>query len=185
MGRVKEDYYEQVDRGYFNIDDKNVCADCFYDYSIINFIKDNAGHKKCDYCGSISEVPIAAEMNDVLAIIMEGIFSEWGDPSDEGIGWESSEGGWQGEVLDSYDLIYDEEIIPTSNNKILEDILESIQERQWCKRNYYGLRTENILISSWSYFSKLVKHKMRYVFFRSNEKKDELYEESIPPSIML
>lgn len=107
MGLVKEYYLSQLDRGYFDIGDKYVCPDCFDDYAIKDFITKNAEKTACDYCGNSSPKAIAAPIDEVLHIIMDGIRSEWGNPEDEGVAWESKEGGWQGKVIDSYDLLMD------------------------------------------------------------------------------
>ena len=108
MGYMKRLWEEQIARGFDFVGDKYVCADCFNDYAIRKFINDNAKEKVCSYCGAHSSEPIAAYIDEIIGFIVEGIESEWGDPDNEGVPYETAEGGYQGKVIDSYDLIKDE-----------------------------------------------------------------------------
>lgn len=186
MGQAKEYYYSQLDRGYFDIGEKWVCPNCFDDYAIKEFIKDHAEEKHCDYCGRKSRKIISAPIDEVLHHIMDGIHSEWGAPENEGVPWESREGGWQGEVIDSYDLIMDQSIIPTDNEEILNDIFHSIEGNQWCQKNFYELPPDKALKYAWDDFSRKVKHSTRYVFFQlRDDSEDYRGHEEIPPYAML
>ncbi len=182
MGQWKE----QLIRGYFDIGEKYVCENCFDDYAIKEFIVENAVKKHCDYCGLSSNKKISAPIDDVLSFIMDGIYSGWSDPGDEGVPWESREGGWQGYVIDSYDLIRDQWIVPTENEEILEDITNAIAEMQWCRKNFYQLPLDDALIFGWERFSKKVKHSTRYVFFQARDESNT-YEDpdDIPTYAML
>lgn len=186
MGRAKEYYYSQLDRGYFDIGEKYVCSNCFDDYAISDFIKEIVEKKKCDYCGRKSSKPIAAPIDEVLELIMNGIHSEWGHPEDEGVAWESREGGWQGKVIDSYDLIMDQQIIPTENEEILNDVIGAIEGNQWCQKDFYELPPKEVLKYGWSNFARNVKHSVRYFF---NQPKDDpegyMGHEEIPTHAML
>lgn len=186
MGRVKEYYYSQLDRGYFDIGEKYVCSNCFDDYAIKDFIKENVEKKKCDYCGRKSSKPIAAPIDEILELIMSGIQSEWGHPENEGVAWESREGGWQGKVIDSYDLIMDQEIIPTENEEILNDVLGAIEGNQWCQKDYYELPPDEALKYGWSNFARNVKHSVRYFFNQTKDDSDGYRgHEEIPTHAML
>ena len=99
MGRAKDYYYSQFDRGYFDIGEKYVCPNCFDDYAIKDFINENAEKNDCDYCGASSPKAISAPIDEVLHLLMDGIHLEWGAPEDEGVPWEFREGGWQGKVI--------------------------------------------------------------------------------------
>jgi len=187
MGLMKEFLIEQQERGYYYIGDKYVCSKCFDDYAICNFIERNAQKPVCDYCGnSSSDKLIAAPIDDVIGLIVEGIEFEWGDPNNEGVPWESKEGGWQGKVYDAYEILVDQVELTIENEKLFQDILNSISNRQWCQKNFYQLPPEKVLILGWDEFSKQVKYNTRYVFFRV-ENSNERYHgsEEIPPAQML
>jgi DNA-directed RNA polymerase subunit RPC12/RpoP len=102
MGYAKQKLLEAQERGWSSIGDKFVCAKCFDDYALSQLVTENAAEFKCDYCGHRSrKKPIAAPMDEVMEAIDEGIRSEWGHPDDEGIIYESAEGGYQGTVIDT------------------------------------------------------------------------------------
>lgn len=185
MGYWKNRQIEQQDRGYQFIEGKYVCSRCFADYAIKDFVELIADEYKCDYCGRTAKKPIAADMDEVLGFISAGIKTEWGDPNNEGVGWE---GGWQGaDVIDSYYLFreYIEELDET-NEAVMDAIVSAFSDSQWCQRDPYGLPPDRALVLSWEQFSDQVKHKTRYVFFRLEREEDE-YEihETVSPSQML
>lgn len=183
MGRAKERHMAELARGFYPVGDKYACENCFDDYAICEFIKANADEKECGYCGRRSTEPIAAHIDGVIEFILEGIKTEWGDPNNEGVPWE---GGWVGKVIDSYDLIVDEIALGVDNEELLQDIIDSIVDHQWCQRHFYLLQPEEALAFGWAEFSEQVKHHTRYVFFRaSDELKDFQGREEILPSQML
>ena len=75
--------------------DKYVCAECFSDYAIKEFIEQNAVDEKCSYCSNQSDKPIAAPLEELIEFIREGIETEWDDPVNC-VWYESAEGGWMG-----------------------------------------------------------------------------------------
>lgn len=181
MGFAKREWMEEIERGFRYIGDKCVCSNCFEDYAIKEFIKENAESQTCDYCSATNDELIAAEIDKVIAFIVDGIRSEWGDPNDEGVSWESREGGWQGaEVLDSYDLIERLNIMDEVGCELFNDIFHSISDNAWCQRDPYGLPVSKEWIYDWKYFTDLVKYKTRYVFFRLSSKSDNIEWEPRP-----
>jgi hypothetical protein len=169
MGRAKAAWLEEQERGYYSIGDKYVCASCFSDYAIAGFIEENCVNDVCSYCGKTGEENIAADINEVMELIVEGLRQEWGDPNDEGMSYESAEGGWLGEVLDSWELLFDRISLGVEDDNLMSDIHESIADKQWCQKNLYGLLPDAELIFDWDQFSRSLKHLSRYVFFRMGE----------------
>jgi len=166
--------------------DKYVCAECFSDYAIKEFIEQNAVDNKCSYCSNKSHKPIAAPVEEVVEFIREGIETEWDNPVNC-VGWESAEGGWMGaRVIDSYQLISEEiEELQDTNEKVLDDIIYSL-DQEWCQRDPYGLPDEEALFLSWTGFADQVKHHTRYIFLRLKEEKEFLHDlDMIPISKML
>jgi hypothetical protein len=53
------------------------------------------------------------------------IRQEWGDPDNEGVPWESAEGGYQGNVIDSWDLFSEELELGISNENLFQDLYNS------------------------------------------------------------
>lgn len=163
MGSAKEIYMEQVERGWFSLGSKYVCADCFLDDVLSKFVSSNAESNICDYCGSQSEEKIAAPIDAVIEIIARGIYFEWTDPAKE-LPYESREGGYQGDVYDTYDLFWAIEF-PTENERLMQDVAESMALKAWCRRSSFAPPESKALLYSWEDFCHVVKHQTRYLFF--------------------
>lgn len=173
-------------RRFQSVGDKYVCANCFDDYAIREFINDNADEKKCSYCGIISSKPIAADMDEVIRFMLEGIEFEFGHPDNEGVPYESAEGGYQGEVFDTYDLLTYEIQLEIESEELFSDIVDSLSNRLWCQRDFFSLPPEKVLIFGWEEFANVVKHWARYVFFRLSDDRAPYrgYEEILPSQML-
>ncbi len=159
-------------RGFYTPPEKNVCNDCFRDYAIKEFIREEPTSKFCDYCGKKRRTLIAAPLENIIEFIMEGIASEWRDPNDEGVGWMSSEGGWIGaDVIDSYDLLSEKVDLGIRNDTLFSDILDTIIDRQWCKKDPYAPSRHQEWLYDWESFSNQVKYQSRYMFFKIPKRK--------------
>jgi len=189
MGYAKEKWIRRTALGYGQVPDKYVCADCFEDYAIREFIKKNTVEKECSYCARKSKSPIATELEIVVDFICQGINTEWEDPVGS-MGWEGAEGGYQGaRVIDSDELIrYEIEELENTNEAVLDDIVLSlVGGHDWCQKDPYGLRREEALSLSWADFAEQVKHYSRYVFLELNDETDDFHRDldMIPVSKML
>ena len=179
MGIEKAKY----EAGYSSCDG-TVCSDCFEDYGIKKFIKDYSNSNQCSYCGSKKPSTKACGFEKVVVHILNSIKCEWGEASDEGVGWESREGGWLGaSVYDTYDLLYDELALEVEHEDILSDLNSAIIMGAWCKKDPYGLDENEMLLNAWSKFSELVKHNSRYVFLKKENNKSP-YEDMDPVEIL-
>lgn len=180
---------EEQDRGWSSLGDKYVCAKCFEDAALAAFVSKNAVEHKCDYCGRKSKKkPIGVDIDKVMEVINEGIRSEWGHPDNEGVAYESAEGGYQGKVLDTYDLIHDELGNPFANDKLADDVTSSFtrQGALWCQRDFYGLLPQEVLRYGWEKFVSVVKYSKRYLFSKDMGEMD-LWgrDEELPPGKFL
>jgi hypothetical protein len=169
MGREKDRLMEEEERGWRSVRDKYVCAECFDEKSLQQVIADNATKSRCDYCALTSEDVtgeeyrlIAAPFDSVMEVIAEGIYSEWNDADNEGIAYESAEGGYQARTRSSYDLVWN--YVCPNSDALAEDIIGALPEHAWVKRHYYSLHQDQILWYGWENFCKKVKHENRYMF---------------------
>jgi len=189
MGYMKNLMIQQESQGWSFIGDKYVCPKCIDDYALARFIRANAVKKTCDYCGRRSKTrPIAAPVDNVMTEISAGIRSEWRHPDSVGVPYESAEGGYQGNVIDTYDLINDKLWDVFTNEDLRQDIIGSFdaQGAMWCDRHFWTLPPQKALRYGWEEFTKLVKHHIRYVFLRaSDDNRNYRGYEEIPPNLFL
>lgn len=183
MSYAKERMIQEWQQGWkFVPDDRFVCANCFEDEAIKEFIETHAVEKKRSYCRRRSKKPIAAPMNDILELIGDSIRSEFGHPDNEGVPVEGGEYVFPikstYEVLDSVGPV-------TENEEVFEEILDSFSDSFWVDKPFLRLSEDDELRYGWEDFVKAVKHRTRYVFFRTRKKKSSSHSDTIPPSEML
>jgi len=130
----------RIEHDFRSQGDKYVCIECFGDYAIQEFIEKFAESKKCDYCKKSSKKHnIAANINDVILFILEGVETEWGDPNNEGVGWDSGEGGYYSAVvIYSYDLFTEELDLGIEREELLSDIIDAFSDDMWCQKDPHG-----------------------------------------------
>lgn len=190
MGQAKREWEEALANGFRRIGEKFVCEACFGDDAIKDFIHQNAEAKHCDYCGRNSEDSnvYAAPIDKVMTVIIKGIEQEWAEPTADGVSWISREGGWQSTVFETCELFdnFLEGELGIDGGDLLDDIVESIGDKQWCQKDHLLLPPGHAMIYGWERFSQAVKYKTRYMFFDSSEG-DESYgnPDEIPPGKIL
>lgn len=185
MGMAKAKMMSDEERGWSSLDDRFVCTACVDDDALKRLIKSASESSRCDYCGQSSSAkhPIAAPVDIVLEAVFEGLRSEYGDPTEE-LPYDSGEGGFQGEVVDIYDLLRDHEV--TSNEELFDEVVGAGHQEYWCQRDYFSLRPDQEIAASWENFCEIVKHQTRYLFtLPENDGPDPPDERRIPPSMML
>jgi hypothetical protein len=178
MGFAKRIWEEEQNRGYNSHNGVVVCSNCFEDYGIKQFIEEHSSDTTCSYCNNVNVK--ACELDSVIEHILVSISHEWGHPANEGLPYETREGGWQvSTVYDTWELLED---IGYLSNGIYEDICSSIHNQEWCERNPYSLSEDKALMYGWKNFSNFVLNKVRYVFFKAkNPDYDENQHDEINP----
>ncbi|AWI10333.1 HEPN-associated N-terminal domain-containing protein [Ereboglobus luteus] len=170
MGGTKR-YFEKLQaerRG--GVSDKYVCAGCFDDYAIEDYITTNASVCECSYCGRVSDEKIAADANEVFSFIAKGINREYEDPANE-VPYDSSEGGYLVAPTDGWDLICDLGIVKDGRgfNDLFNDLCKEFGDNAYVHHDPLGSTESESLRFSWRQFCNMVKHEKRFVFYRSND----------------
>ena len=173
MGIAKRAWEEAQERGFSVDNGLCVCTNCFEDYGIKTFIEENDTGEPCYFCEFHGEYSCSLEA--ALGHIMMCIQTEWGHPANEGLPYETREGGWQGDVYDSWDML-DTTGIEINNYPLQECIYSSLMNDEWCKRNPYSLTKDRTLYYGWMGFSDFVKNKARYVFYKASNSNYDRYQ---------
>jgi hypothetical protein len=184
MGHAKEIALRQDAQGW-SYTEGHVCASCVNDYALQAEIEAaSEADACCSFCGGSP----AAEVDVLLAAFVDGLTSEYGDANDEGVIYESREGGFQwGRQWDTYDLIGDEFWDVFANEHLLEVVQGAVHERAWVERNFAWPRRDEALSDGWERFCHAVKHETRYVFWLRKDPDEDTagYTGDVPASRIL
>lgn len=166
MGIVKQRWLEEMERGYGR-PDGHICADCVRDEWLKQWVEDEASSSTCSFCGATDEEPIAASFEDFVGRVMVGIRFHWNHPDDEGIAYESAEGGYQASISDNSDVVWDLDV--SENDAVVEALIDSIEDNGWVSRGFYAGTERDWLASGWDRFKEIIKHHSRFFFLRPDE----------------
>lgn len=163
-----------------------VCAACFNDEGLKNFVNAHADSTECSFCGATSDHEIAAPLDELVDHMRSCLERDYSDPDSAGMVYETREGGYQGEVWDTYDFVLWQlglELPNDENDELLNTICEGLGDQLWCSAHLYTLGPDEALAYSWRTFCTLVKHKSRYFFSQSVRDFDD--RELLSPSQLL
>lgn len=97
-----------------------------------------------------------ADFDEHVAYILSCVEDRYTDPADE-LPYESAEGGYQGAVLDSEDLLQQIGLeLPNDKGKLFDDIASSLANDFWCEKDYFGPSEVSTLKQSWREFVEVV-----------------------------
>ncbi|MCP4988637.1 MAG: RES family NAD+ phosphorylase [Colwellia sp.] len=167
MGLAKKELMrqeEEEEEGWYSIPETYVCAHCFHDYAIKEFIDENSVDNSCSYCGQTCDKPIAAEMDEVLSFISHGLHREYEDPVHH-VAYDSSEGGYLLPLTDTYDL-FCELGFGEGPSKLFDDLVGAFSGCTWVQIDPYSNLQCDEWCYTWDSFSKQVKYKNRFLFLR-------------------
>ena len=166
--------------------DLRVCATCFDDEGLKNFVNAHADSTECSFCGATSNRDISAPLDDLVDHMRSCLAQDYNDPDNAGMVYETREGGYQGEVWDTYDFVQWQlalELPNDDNNKLIDAICDGLGDQLWCSAHLYTLGPDEALAYSWRTFCTLVKHKSRYFFTQNVRALDD--RELLSPSELL
>jgi len=153
-----------------------------YDY-FKDHIRRHASIYACTYCGRRSRKrAIAVPIDEIIDRVREAVHAEYNDAADEPVPYESAEGGYQLRTMSTYELM--DEIGFYAGNDVLQDeIMDALPDYAWIRRAPLSLSKDEALISGWEEFSRIVKHRVRYLLFPSEER--SLFSDAVAPPVML
>ena len=169
-GLPEEDGEQMSDYDY---DSRFVCAECFADEGIKNFIEGSAESNECSFCGTVADDPIAARFKDVAKHINDSLYQEYDDAANC-MSYVTAEGGYLGETWSTWELLADVialELPRDDDESLLKGLVHRLDDNAWCQRNPYSLTYEQETEISWKEFCQVVKHQRRY-FFRDGDQGD-------------
>ncbi|WP_274923594.1 HEPN-associated N-terminal domain-containing protein [Pseudomonas aeruginosa] len=141
-----------------------VCTRCIGDDDLKQWMRKQGGPRGCDYCNT-SYAP-TVELQDLCDYIESCICQYWGRAVEQ-LPYESREGGYQGRTWDTYEVIFDEmelDLPLDTKDSLRYAIAEGVGDELWCDYDWLSLDQDVAMISGWSRFCNVVKHKRRFFF---------------------
>lgn len=192
MGMAKDRLMELQARGFGEVADKYVCAACFANKGIKDFIGRNATEHFCSYCSKeidSEKEPIAARLEDVVGLIMQSVRRLYDDPINC-LPWDSEEDRYVGIVYDLDEVLAEMGLELTTKSdafdSLYEDLTAHVDNNLWTPRDGGILSESESCQLGWERFVRQVKHYSRYVFSLIRYKPEPYESQSVPlPSQML
>ena len=162
MNYWKDKICEEMIQGFDTPPDKMVSAGLFPYSFIKNYIRKNGKSGLCSYTGKKSNV---VHLKKIVILIRDTINDYYGDPDDEGVGFDS---GFEEDApgITSYNgyilfgdrkLLTGEELFSaeefwTYDDKLSEDIIECFKYCRWVYHDPYGNTESEEMESQWQKF---------------------------------
>ncbi len=150
-----------------------VCTGCIGDEDLKVWIREQEGGRGCDYCET-HQAP-TADLENLCNYITSCIGQYWGTAVEQ-LPYESREGGYQAETLDTYDVLFEEimlELPRDRTDRLRMDIISCVEDELWCAYDWLTLDQDEAMISSWSRFCEKVKHDRRFFFMGEERDPDD------------
>lgn len=160
-----------------------VCGKCVNDYALAKVVEDNADRTQCDFCEERRETAFAASLLPVIEHMAECISQDYTHPANE-LPYETREGGFQGTVLDAWDLLANVHFEVESED-LFEEVVDAFSDQEWCERDYFSLSPFQRLRHGWEDFKQVVKHQRRFTFWSMEGHKSEFDPDDMPVGKML
>ena len=179
MGYMKRLLEEQEKQGYSATEDRFVCQYCVTDQFLAEILTAATVDRICSYCGNKT----AAHISVLLDEIVQAIREDYDHPGNE-LPYDGAEGGYQGRVYDSTEIL--EELGEwTDSEKLRVEVADALWEEEWCKKDYFGLDEYEVLNYGWEEFATQIMYRTRYLFLLESENSEYRHPYEIPPGKML
>ncbi len=141
-----------------------VCTGCIGDEDLKGWIRQQKGGRGCDYCDKRQSPTV--ELEELCDYITSCIRRYWGSAVEQ-LPYDTREGGYQDETLDTHDVIFEEMMLELPSDKadsLRWDIIKYVVDDVWCAYDWLTLDQDKAMISSWARFCDMVKHDRRFFF---------------------
>lgn len=149
--------------------------------SLKDWIAQHATETTCDYCDRTGGEPFAASFEDFRTHVFGSLLLEYNGADDEGIPYDSGEGGYQAPIHDTLDILIDEGV--AHDQRLLDDLNGSWNGQPWVRRDAWGVSEQEALGYGWERFRNIVLYERRYWFVLAAS--DPYEPQAIAPDQML
>ncbi len=166
-----------------SIDDQFVCAECFDDIGIRQFIKDNAVSTDCSFCDKQYEDRSAISIDKLTEYIGDRLYEEY-DMVENWLG--RIDGEWVGKYWDTWDLLdkIGLDLPNQGSDQLLQELIHRLPDHLWCERDPYGLNDVQVAQFSWSRFCHVIQHERRFFFSSHTDGSEEADQTLLPGQVL-
>lgn len=183
MSFAKRMLEEEQAREYVTSDD-TVCADCFTDIGIKDFISENLEAKHCSVCGRKARNKIAIRADKFLEFFINTVNENY-ENADGHAPFDTEDGRYMVDTWDTYDLVFDE-LCDIAEQETLDWIYSRLKgDLTYCRKDWQIMSPGEAMESGWETFCYAVKHKSRFLFFTKDDLQDENEPFLVQPAEML
>ena len=167
---MKKKWNEDTEREW-STPEKYVCAVCIVDEFLKGIIEEHLVKTECSYCGRIGDIPISANLDEILPFIA-GTFLEYiQDPCT--IDFPREFGKWIFEecIKNTAEALLSIDLLPFKG-ELFDDICNSFNGEEWVfapNGCWWGNHEYEQLQNSWEGFVKRTKHTSRFFFTTNND----------------
>lgn len=167
MGREKDRWIEEEERGWYSTSQELVCNQCVDDPYLSKFIAENGEPGECAFCETDAEEAetLCVPFDALMDVIGGGINWAYSSADDEGQPYETAEGGYifSESVFDTYDLVV-EEIGLDVAEAVQRAVIKALPNQMWCRSGFWSLSRDEALHFGWHRFVEKVKYQTRFLF---------------------
>ncbi len=144
------------------------CIHCFANVEIKSWIGRHAEPGFCEFCGNHTAQTVDTEL--FCEALLQCVYTQYSTPDEDGMSYNSREGGWMGETFDS-DVPLDALCLETDDEARLSPIEAFLENHSWlwCDADHRNFNPEEQALSDWQQFCSLTKHRVRYVFLQEEQ----------------
>lgn len=160
MGHAKNDMMNVQERGYGH-SDKIVCAGCFGDSFLKNYIKKHGEYGSCSFCkdsNGKARYKKVMPLEELMPVIVNVINRDYLD-AHVALPWDSETKSLMGETFDPWDFVTEElnQYLEYENEEILSELEDILPFQDRCSRYEFSRRQEEIDLQEWNKFCFLVQ----------------------------
>ena len=160
--------------------DDPVCATCFEDDDLVQYVTDSNGDPGCSF-GGCHDTP-TAPLGDIARHVRSCLSEFYGFAADQ-LPYESAEGGYQGRHWYTYELLLDVvgiELPRDIDGRLLAGLSDLVGQDIWCDYDWLALDLDESLASAWKALCETIRHERRF-FFAAPVAAPANEDEPLPP----
>ncbi|MCC7505493.1 MAG: RES domain-containing protein [Saprospiraceae bacterium] len=171
MLRFHRDHQKHLPQAVLMMKNYPICSKHFEDPLVISHIKSSGQKIKCAIC---KKKAICVEVRDLAEVLEEAVLSEYDDPYSRGAPYDKEQTFYE-DRFPGISVSYTEEVLQgefgVDDGDIAADIAAFFEHAYLSTQSIWTPEEHERLIDGWQEFKEVIKHKIRFLFFRPEHRK--------------